>query len=522
MIPGKDVADEMSLSQVSSDMVPPASRFSVPVDTEHKSTVLRIWSFNRPHHMSFHMAWFAFFLSFISTFAPAALMPPIRDNLNLTKSDIGNSGIAAVCGAIFARIAMGNFVDMYGPRFGIALCIGLTSPCVFCMSMVGGAGGFIAVRFFIGMSLAVFVACQFWCSSMFTTRIVGTANAVAAGWGNMGGGFTALIMPAIFDGIVGGGVEPGQAWRWAFFVPGACQVLCTLMVLALGVDLPDGQYNELKAKGLMAKPMGWPVWKAALTNYRTWVMCLTYGYCFGVELTIDNYLPQYFFDQFSLSLWMAGLLASVFGLMNLFTRALGGVVSDVASRYFGMRGRLWAMWIVQTLGGIFCVVLGLVSNSLAVTMVIVIVFSIFCQMSCGLSFGIVPFVSKRSTGLVSGFVGAGGNAGSAVTQAIFFTYGSMSVPDAFKWMGVMTIGMTLLYHLMYFPMWGGTFVGPKQGVTEEDYYLAEYSPEERSAGLASASIKFAYESRSQRGGSAAAAAMEPMITSEPEKPAIRV
>jgi NNP family nitrate/nitrite transporter-like MFS transporter len=49
-------------------------------------------------------------------------------------------------------------------------------------------------------------------------------------------------------------------------------------------------------------------------------------------------------------------------------------------------------------------------------MAILVLFSIFCQQSCGLSFGIVPFVSKRSTGLVSGFVGSGGNVGGAVTQ----------------------------------------------------------------------------------------------------------
>jgi nitrate/nitrite transporter NarK len=49
-------------------------------------------------------------------------------------------------------------------------------------------------------------------------------------------------------------------------------------------------------------------------------------------------------------------------------------------------------------------------------MAVLVVFSIFCQQSAGLSFGIVPFVSKRSTGLVSGFVGSGGNVGGAVTQ----------------------------------------------------------------------------------------------------------
>lgn len=60
--------------------------------------------------------------------------------------------------------------------------------------------------------------------------------------------------------------------------------------------------------------------------------------------------------------------------------------------------------------------MGPTSNSLGATMAVLIVFSIFCQQSAGLSFGIVPFVSKRSTGLVSGFVGSGGNVGGAVTQ----------------------------------------------------------------------------------------------------------
>lgn len=71
---------------------------------------------------------------------------------------------------------------MFGPRFGIGLCIGLTAPAVYCIGLCTNAAGFIISRLFIGFSLATFVACQFWCTSMFNTKVVGSANAVAAGW----------------------------------------------------------------------------------------------------------------------------------------------------------------------------------------------------------------------------------------------------------------------------------------------------------------------------------------------------
>jgi hypothetical protein len=32
----------------------------------------------------------------------------------------------------------------------------------------------------------------------------------------------------------------------------------------------------------------WATLKCALSNYRAWVLLLTYGYCFGVELTMED------------------------------------------------------------------------------------------------------------------------------------------------------------------------------------------------------------------------------------------
>lgn len=50
---------------------------------------------------------------------------------------------------------------------------------------------------------------------------------------------------------------------------------------------------------------------------------LTYGYCFGVELTIDNVIAAYFADTFGKGIVAAGNLAAIFGLFNIISRPLG-------------------------------------------------------------------------------------------------------------------------------------------------------------------------------------------------------
>ena len=48
------------------------------------------------------------------------------------------------------------------------------------------------------------------------------------------------------------------------------------------------------------------VFKAAMANYRVWMLFVTYGACFGIELFVHNVAASYYVDHYKLTLQSAG------------------------------------------------------------------------------------------------------------------------------------------------------------------------------------------------------------------------
>lgn len=81
-------------------------------------------------------------------------------------------------------------------------------------------------------------------------------------------------------------------------------------------------------------------------NYRMWIFLIMYGYCFGVELIVDNIIVEYFYDWFNFSLFSVGIIVFSFGFMNIVFWLLGGILLDIVVVRFGMWGWLWNLWII--------------------------------------------------------------------------------------------------------------------------------------------------------------------------------
>jgi len=406
---------------------------------------LPLFTLNSVHMRTFHTTWLMFFVCFFGWFGLAPLMPTVREDLGLSKAQVGNIIIASVSSTIIARLIIGKLCDTWGPRkTAIRLLIAGSLP-VFLVGLSKDYTTFLLFRLAIGVIGASFVITQFHTSMMFAPNIKGTANAVTGGWGNLGGGVTNMVMPLIFAAIVGFGYTKQEAWRFAMIVPGVMMLIVAWMYYKFTKDTPAGNFDEIGRNSDKTKSKtDWSI----LGDWRIWALTLAYGMCFGMEITFDNVASLHFVDTFHLSQSSAGFWAGVFGFMNIFARALGGIISDKVGARSGMRGKGILLACVLLLEGIGLLLFAQ-AGTLALAIISMLSFALFLKMANGATYGIVPFINEKNVGLVSGIVGAGGNLGGMLFGFLFKSE-SITYVEAFTYIGYIVIAVSVIVLLTRF------------------------------------------------------------------------
>ena len=109
-----------------------------------------------------------------------------------------------------------------------------------CIGLANSYETFLMYRPAIGVIDASCLIKQYHASVWFAPSVVGAANALTAGWGNLGGGVTQIAVPPVFAGVLMFGVGEVFGWRIAMALPGAALLLVGIAWSCLTQDSPVG------------------------------------------------------------------------------------------------------------------------------------------------------------------------------------------------------------------------------------------------------------------------------------------
>ncbi len=452
----------------------------------YKKKNVEFCSFKRPHMRAFHFSWFTFMCCFMMWFSIPSLMGTIKKpkcldlnssicinclnnsftNNNLTydvlcrkcypndinidagcggidlnKNNIIISNIVSVIGTIFIRILIGPFIDIYGPKIIYSGLLLLLSIPGFFVALIYNFETLIIIRILISLIGGSFVITSIWTMNMFDSNCIGFASATTAGLGNTGAGIILQIMPLIFIGLHNLGYNNNDAWRISVSLPPILLLILSFLILFNTDDCPLGDINRLNTNKINNNILN-KSFKIAIKNWKTWLCASIYALSFGTEITVNNNMSLYLQEEFKFSQHNSGLIAGIFGLVNIFARSLGGYMSDKFYFKNKILGRYWCLFIQTFIMGILlCSFTTLnIHSGMFSSILLLSLWAIFTAMTEGGVFSIVPSIEPYAVGGVSGIVGAGGNIGALFGMSIMF----LGYRTGFLILGIIPIFLALI------------------------------------------------------------------------------
>ncbi|MDD5177281.1 MAG: MFS transporter [Sterolibacterium sp.] len=424
-------------------------------------------AFGRAEIAALHKTWIAFFLTFYVWFNMAPLVSTIIKDTGLTLDQLKILAICNVALTVPARVLIGMLSDRIGPRKTFCLVMwAMAIPCVW-FALATSYTEMLASRLILSAVGTGFVVGIHMTSLWFKPRDAGFSQGVEAGLGNWGSSLAAITLPFLALSIL-------DSWRWAIAVSGLVMFTYGIYYWFAITDGPKGtarpvsrkaQAIEVSSWGDMVNAILWTIpivgvlsllvrtvtSKGYITAETAFVfyifivagvlyqvlnivkvnvpilrkgvpeddkyrftqvgtLCMSYVVTFGAELAVISMLPFFFQKVFQLSPVMAGLFGSMFAVLNFFSRALGGYISD----RMPTRKMAHLIYLAGVAGGF--VMMSMIGPEwpLVLAVAVVMICAMFVTGGCGTTFALIPFVKRRITGNVAGYAGAYGNVGAVV------------------------------------------------------------------------------------------------------------
>jgi len=431
-----------------------------------------LFAFGRAEIMALHKTWIAFFITFYVWFNMAPLASTIMKDTGLTLDQLKVLAICNVALTVPMRVVVGMLCDRIGPRKTFCIVMWLMAfPCIW-FAFASSYTEMLIARLILSAVGTGFVVGIAMTSLWFKPRDAGFSQGVEAGLGNWGSSLAAITMPILALTVL-------DSWRWAIASSGIVMFAYGIYYWYAITDGPKGFVRPISRKAQAIEVSTWgdlvlavlwtiPIWgvlsllvrlvtkKGYITadvsfmlyavivamvlyqifgllkvnipilkkgvpeddRYRfTQVGTLNASYVvtFGAELAVISMLPMFFQKTFEMTPVMAGLFGSMFAILNFFSRALGGYVSDRTPT----RKLAHMIYLAGVTGGF--VLMSMITKDWPLIMAVAVVFvcAMFVTGGCGTTFALIPFVKRRITGNVAGYAGAYGNVGAVVYTSAY-------------------------------------------------------------------------------------------------------
>ena len=359
------------------------------------------------------------------------MAPFISESFQLSPAQKGLMLSVPIFAGALMRFPLGVLAQYIGRKNATLVEMGgICLAMLYGYFMVESFNDLLAMGVLLGIAGASFGVALSLGSGSFPPRYKGLAMGLV-GAGNVGTAVSALLAPPL-----------AQAFGWqAVYGFAAIGILIPMVVMIVFAKEPDDIDTHASFKDHVA----------CLFEKDGWAFSLIYAITFGGFIGLASFLPSYFFDQFHVSKVEAGQLTMLAAFMGAAVRIFGGWLSD----HWGGVNTLTAVLAIVAVTLVLC---GLATESLPMTVILLIVCFAALGAGNGATFQLVPLRWPTTTAVAGSMIGEiGALGGGFITNALGlskqFTGSYASGFYAFAACTVLVLGMLRFMQIRWTRTW---------------------------------------------------------------------